>query len=279
MNTLSLYNIQLPVHSYTAYKNYILSFPSLTESEEKELLIKYKFHNCLDSVKKIILSNLKNVFYIAQQYKNYGLSEEDLTQEGTIGLMKAVKNFDISENVRLYTYAILWIKAEIQNYIINNWKIVKIATTNNFKKLFFNFRKIQQEMIHLGVPKKELESYVANKLNVKKEEVLEAQNYFNNDVLSIEYEKDSSDSNYSFDIKSNDNVENFYIENIEEPKILDKIKEAILLLNDKQQKVLKYRFFTTPQKTHKEISTILNISSERVRQIENESIQKLKSVI
>ena len=150
--TIALYKFPL-VKDVNSYNSYVMTIPNLSHKEAKELLNKFKIEESIQAAQQLILSQLKTVVHIARQYKNYGLPEEDLVQEGNIGLMKAVKNFDTSREVRLYTYSLLWIKAEIQSYVLKNWKIVKIGTTKNLKKLFFNFRKIQKEMIDLGISK------------------------------------------------------------------------------------------------------------------------------
>lgn len=276
MSNMALNNINFPlVNNFYAYKKYVMNIPNLSEEEEQELLKNLKLDNCLKSAHKLIVSQLKTVVYIANQYKNYGLSEEDLVQEGNIGLMKAVKNFDMAHKVRLYTYAILWIKAEMQSFILKNWKIVKIGTTKNLKKLFFNFKSIQKEMIDLNIDKRKMVDLISQKLNVLPEEVREMEAYFSNAEVDIDL-YNNEDEKPVFELIDEKTPETFYIENIDKEKQNNLIKKAVNLLNEKQSKVIEMRYYQEEKKTHKEIAKILGISSERVRQIENEALLKLK---
>jgi RNA polymerase sigma-32 factor len=271
----SNYNLDI-IDNLKKYKNYVNSLPLLEEKDERFLLENFKENGCLKSAQKLVLSQLKTVLRIAYQYKNYGLPEEDLIQEGNIGLMKAVKNFDINQKVRLYTYALVWIKAEIQSFIMKNWKIVKISTTNSLKKLFFNFKSIQKEMLDLGIPKSELTKLVSQKLDVPINDIKEIESYMSNDDISIDYE----DENHPvFQIQSNNNPEKEYVLNVEKEKQNKLLKNALKELNEKQLKVIEMRYYVEEKKTHKEIASILNISSERVRQIENEALEKIKKIV
>lgn len=275
MNDLILNNMNFPlVNNFYSYKKYAMQIPNLSEEEEQQLFNNLTLNNCLKSAHKLILSQLKTVIYLANKYRNYGLSEEDLVQEGNIGLMKAVKNFDIKHKVRLYTYAIFWIKAEMQNFILKNWKIVKIGTTKNLKKLFFNFRSIQKEMIDLNISKKQMVERISQKLNVSPEEVREMENYFTNSEIQIDLNNEEDKT--TLELIEEQTPETLYIENVETVKKSDLIKKAFTVLNEKQEKVIKLRYYEEDKKTHKEISKLLGISSERVRQIENEALLKLK---
>ena len=133
---------QTSLQSYYAEVN---NHPILTEAEEKILTAKLKYENCVESARKLVLSHLRSVIKIAKKYQGYGLPEEDLIQEGNVGLMKAVKKFDPEQNIRLMNYAIPWIKSYILQYILDNWRIVKIATTKAQRKLFFNLRSMKEK--------------------------------------------------------------------------------------------------------------------------------------
>jgi RNA polymerase sigma-32 factor len=269
------------LNNYEAYKRYVRSIPNLTEEEEERLVQEMLKEKNIEAAKKLIVSQLKNVVYIAEQYKNYGLPEEDLVQEGNIGLMKAVKNFNPEKKVRLYTYALIWIKAEIQTYVMKNLKMVNLPSSKPMKKLFFNFRKLQNEMISLGISKDKITKFMSAKLEVSEEDVLEAQKYFLSDDISI-YDKLNDEQ----DEQINPVLEKFLIDNnrpedwIENEQI-EKNKEYIVedmigTLNDRQKTVIEMRYLTEDKKTHKEIAEIMGISNERVRQIEKESIVKMK---
>ncbi len=275
-NSITLYSQSMPpISSFEAYKSYVKSIPNLSEEEESKLLIEFKENNCISSAQKLILSQLKSVLYIAEKYRGYGLPQEDLVQEGNIGLMKAVKNFNPIHKVRLYTYALIWIKSEIQSFIIKNWKLVKIATTKNLRKLFFSFKETQKELIQNGVSKNELLSSLSKKLNVSESEAKEMQLYFNSEDFYLESEQDDENS-IGYQLPYYQTPETEYEEKHDQQFYLNKIQSEISTLNEKQQKVLQYRYYSDPKLTHKEISKLLNISSERVRQIEMEVLDKLK---
>ena len=269
------------LNNYEAYKRYVRSIPNLTEEEEENLVQAMLKEKDIDAAKKLIVSQLKNVVYIAEQYRNYGLPEEDLVQEGNIGLMKAVKNFNPEKKVRLYTYALIWIKAEIQTYVMKNLKMVNLPSSKPMKKLFFNFRKLQKEMMALGISKDKIVKFMSAKLEVSEDDVLDAQKYFLSDDISI-YEKMSDEQDEQInpilesllieDNRPEDIVEIAQIENKKE----ELIESMIGSLNDRQKQVIEMRYLTDDKKTHKEIAEIMGVSNERVRQIEQESIIKMK---
>lgn len=268
------------IQNFSAYVQYAMSVPSLTFEEERTLLKEFKLNDNIQSAQTLVLSQLKTVIRIANSYKNYGLPSEDLVQEGNIGLMKAVKNFDLKQEVRLYSYALLWIKSEIQNYVLKNWKIVKIATTKNLKKLFFNFRKTQKEMIQKGIAKSETHKYISDKLNVSENDVKEIETYFINEDSSIIEDYNSDENNiYEIQLIENNSPDKI-IEASHDLVIHNKIlTEGLDSLNEKQKTVIKMRFLEDEKITHKEIGKILKISSERVRQIEQEALLKLKNFV
>lgn len=284
MNEIQILQNNPLVHSYESYKQWVKSIPDLTEQDEQKLL--KKVHNPMNpqermqSVQQLALSQLKNVVKIAEQHRNYGISCEDLVQEGNIGLLKAIKNFKPGFNARLYTYAIIWIKSEIQSYIIKNWKIVKAATTNNLRKLFFNFKGTQKELLEAGVSKNEIIANIAVKLGVTEDEAREMQNYLiGNDIsLSLDINEDNDNGN-TFDIPDYSTPEITYIEKDESLKINQALQNALQQLKPKQREVLELRFFSEEKKTHKEISEKLGVSPERVRQIEAESLGKMKKLL
>lgn len=263
MSNISLYNNLTPYSNLNSYKEWVKSIPNLTKQEEENLILDYERNHNLKAVEKLILSQLKTVVKIVYQYKNYHLPEEDLIQEGNVGLMKAIKKFQSLFNVRLFTYVSIWIKAEIQSYILNNWKIVKIATTNNLKKLFFNFRKLEQEANNNNISSIEINNYIKEKLNVSHSEVQEMQQYMHGGVIDIEEIENL--------LPNQDNQEKAY-ENLDTQKIY----QAIELLNPNQALIIKEKFLSQLPKTNKEVAKQIGISSERVRQIEQSAIKILK---
>lgn len=277
MNNYALTPTEMPlVSSFDAYRSYVNRLPILPENEEKELVQKFKQENCLEAAQKLILSQLKTVLNVAQQHKGYGLPQEDLVQEGNIGLMKAVKNFDLKYNVRLYTYALIWIRAEIQTFILKNWKIVKIATTKNLKKLFFNFKTVQKELMDFGVSKKELIQHLAKKLNVTEAEAREMQLYFSADDVSVESENEDQKV---FELPDYATPESIFEQKHDKLAMEESLQTQFSKLTPKQKQVIEMRFLLEEKKTHKEIAQVLNVSSERVRQIEQEALNKLKKLL
>lgn len=282
--TTSLVQIQHKVPSVqdlNSYIRYAMSIPNMEADEEKALLEELHHHKDMSAAKKLILSQLKTVVQISKQFRNYGIPQEDLIQEGNIGLMKAVKNYDISQKVRLYTYALLWIKAEMQSFILKNWKIVKIATTNDRKKLFFNLRSIQQEMIGLGLEKKDVDKYIAEKLEVSEEDVKEMSQYFlSNDIPLMLEEHDDEDGNtqYQHQLVDLTTPEQIYIDKTNESDENELIKEAMSHLTERQRDVMERRYLREEKLTNKEIGEELGISTERVRQIEMEALTKLRKI-
>lgn len=268
-----------PITSFEAYKRYVYSIPSLTEEEENTLLLEFKNENSLKAAQQLVVSQLKTVLQIASKFKGYGLPQEDLVQEGNIGLMKAVKNFNLIYKVRLYTYAMVWIKSEIQSYILKNWKIVKIATTKNLKKLFFNFKQVQKELIDLGISKQELIQQISLKLGVSEEEAREMQSYFSSGDVSIYTSSENAEEDTVLELPHYNTPESEYEEKHDNSFYNEKITEGFKSLNEKQQKVIQLRYYNEKKKTHKEIANELNISSERVRQIENEALEKLRKYL
>lgn len=184
----------LPINSTDAYIARLKQIPVLSAEEETALAERYYQHQDLVAAKKLIIANLRFVVHIAQTYMGYGLALADLIQEGNIGLMKAVKRFDPKVGVRLISFAVHWIKAEIQEFILRNWRIVKIATTKAQRKLFFNLRKMKT---HLGwFNQKEIEA-VARDLGVKPETVREMESRLASNDMSLDISDDSSDSKSS----------------------------------------------------------------------------------
>lgn len=274
------------VGSFENYKQYAKSIPDLSLEEEVDLVKKLNYYTnqqeSMESAKKLVLSQIKNVVKVAEQHKGYGIPTEDLVQEGNIGLMKAVKSYKIGYNTRLYTYAMIWIKSEIQAYILKNWKIVKAATTNNLKKLFFNFRSTQNELINAGVPQKEVLENVAKKLNVSEDEAREMQNYLTGGDVSLELEYEHEDGKSTIlQLPDYSTPEKIYQKKSEALALDGFLSKNLSLLNDKQRQVIEMKYLSGEDSipTNKEIADVVGVSSERVRQLELESIKKLRSLV
>lgn len=254
-------------NDYNAYRRYALSIPNLTKEEEFELTLQ-KDNGDLAAAQKLILSQLKTVIYIAKKYSGYGFNQEDLIQEGNIGLMKAVKNFNPNKNVRLFTYSLLWIRAEIQSFILNNWKIVKIGTSKNLKKLFFNYRKILSQLIGHSSSINNVNMEISKRLNVSLDDVEHISSYFMPD----------EEINDELILSSN-NTPEYYLSEKDNDKLLVDLKHKIENLNDNEKTVINMKYLSAIDEkvTNKDIAEKMGLSSERVRQIESKALSKLKN--
>tara|TARA_B100001142_G_scaffold50606_1_gene47892 strand:- start:1320 stop:2177 length:858 start_codon:yes stop_codon:yes gene_type:complete len=276
--TLSKYNV---TDSFDLYQREIRAFPSLTAEEEFELGKKLKHNNDLEAAKKLILSHLKLVIKIARSYSGYGLPVSDLVQEGNVGLMKAVKKFDVDKGVRLVSYAIFWIKAEIQEYVVKNWRLVKNATTKAQRKLFFNLRSMKKTLKPLSVD--EIQS-IANELNVKESDVKEMEYRMSGQELTIDYSDDDSDDDSFRPISYLEdkalNPHDTLDENQTETNNLELLKNAMTTLDDRSESIIRERWLSNDKaKTLNNLAKKYNVSAERIRQIEKIALEKLKLVM
>ena len=265
------------------YLKKISQFPLLTNEEEKSLANKWVKDGDIDAAQKLVTSHLRLVAKIAMGYKGYGLPLFDLISEGNLGLMQAVKKYDPDKGFRLATYAIWWIRASIQEYVLHSWSLVKIGTTAAQKKLFFNLRKLLNQL------KKYEEGYLNNDqiksisqdLGVTEDEVKQMEGrVFNQDFSLNTPLNDENQSEWIDQIED----ENMDIENrTEKSDELDKRKElfnvAVKTLESRELEILEARRLKEPAKTLEELSQKFSISRERVRQIENKAIKKLQEEI
>ena len=273
--SLSRYNV---TDSFDLYQREIRAFTSLTAEEEHELGTKLKLNNDLEAAKKLILSHLKLVIKIARSYSGYGLPVSDLVQEGNVGLMKAVKKFDVDKGVRLVSYAIFWIKAEIQEYVVKNWRLVKNATTKAQRKLFFNLRSMKKTLKPLSVD--EIRS-IANDLNVKESDVKEMEYRMNGQELTIDYSDDDSDEDsfrpISYLEDKSLNPHDALHESQAESNNLELLKNAMATLDERSESIIKARWLGEDKaKTLNHLANKFNVSAERIRQIEKIAMDKLK---
>ena len=257
--TLSKYNV---TDSFDLYQREIRAFPSLTAEEEFELGKKLKHNNDLEAAKKLILSHLKLVIKIARSYSGYGLPVSDLVQEGNVGLMKAVKKFDVDKGVRLVSYAIFWIKAEIQEYVVKNWRLVKNATTKAQRKLFFNLRSMKKTLKPLSVD--EIQS-IANELNVKESDVKEMEYRMSGQELTIDYSDDDSDDDSFRPISYLEdkalNPHDTLDENQTETNNLELLKNAMATLDDRSESIIRERWLGNDKaKTLNNLAKKYNVS-------------------
>ena len=279
-NTFSLSKYNL-TDSFDLYQREIRAFPSLTAEEEFELGTKLKLNNDLEAAKKLILSHLKLVIKIARSYSGYGLPVSDLVQEGNVGLMKAVKKFNVDKGVRLVSYAIFWIKAEIQEYVVKNWRLVKNATTKAQRKLFFNLRSMKKTLKPLSID--EIQS-IANDLNVKESDVKEMEYRMNGQELTIDYSDDDSDEDsfrpISYLEDKSLNPHDALDESQTESNNLELLKNAMTTLDQRSESIIKARWLSEDKaKTLNHLAKKFNVSAERIRQIEKIAMDKLKTTM
>ena len=269
------------IDSYDRYMQSIRAIPSLTAEEEMNLGMRLKKSNDLEAAKTLILSHLKLVAKVARGYSGYGLPQSDLVQEGNIGLMKAVKRFDPERGVRLVSFAIYWIKAEIQEYIVKNWRLVKTATTKAQRKLFFNLRSMKKTLQPL---KSDEINSIAKELNVKPEDVREMEYRFNGNEISLDYGSEESEDDVYRPIaylkdEAPEPSEQMEIDQ-SESNSLTSLKKALLSLDERSRLILEERWLKDKEaSTLHELADKLGVSAERIRQIEQSAMKKIKSLL
>ena len=261
-----------------AYINSVHSIGVLSSEEEKKLAEDLYYRNDLDAARKLVLAHLRFVIYVAKTYSGYGLPEADLIQEGNVGLMKAIRKFNPEMGVRLVSFAVHWVKAEIHEYVLKNWKIVKIATTKPQRKLFFNLRSKKKGLGWLT--EEEVES-MAKDLGVKPSEVREMEKRLSGNDMPFDPLADSDDdeasyspSQYLEDEDANP-ADIFAKESLDEANT-SQLYEAINQLDDRSRDILQDRWLAEEKLTLHELAEKYDISAERVRQIEKNAMKKVK---
>ncbi len=274
-------NLQLPLPtgSLEAYVDAVQRIPLLSLEEEQDLARRYREHGDLDAARELVLAHLRFVVSVARRYKGYGLAHGDLIQEGNIGLMKAVKRFDPDVGVRLVSFAVHWIKAEIHEFVIKNWRIVKVATTKAQRKLFFNLRSAKKTLGWMGA-----------------EEVEDAARDFGvetRDVLTMEQRLSARD--VSFDLRSDDDEDPFvpaaYLQDQRfEPSLCyeqeeaesvrtERLGEALGELDARSRDIVVSRWLLDPKMTLQKLAEKYEVSAERIRQLEKSAFKTLKNQI
>ena len=271
-------------NSLHAYLEEIRKFPVLSEEEENQLLRNFKENGDLAAAQKLITSHLRLAVKIALTYRRYGLPTADLISEANIGLMQAVKKFDINKNVRLSTYAILWIKAALNDFVLRSWSLVKIGTVAAQKKLFYNLGRIKAR---LGIyENKELEpsvvKQIAQELVVDEKDVVEMNQRIGGDTsLNTAAHNNDDEQMEKIDLLA-DKTQNIEgrLEQKQEAEVRRKILQTCLAkLNDREQYIVKNRMLTDTPQTLEDIGAKFNISRERVRQIEKKAFEKLSAEV
>jgi len=264
-----------------AYINSVHSIGVLTPEEEKKLAEDLYYRNDLDAARKLVLAHLRFVIYIAKSYSGYGLSEADLIQEGNIGLMKAIRKFNPEMGVRLVSFAVHWVKAEIHEYVLKNWKIVKIATTKAQRKLFFNLRGKKKGLEWFT--EEEIEQ-VAKDLGVKPSEVREMEKRLSGSDMSFDPLSESDDDEASFAPSQyledeEANPADIFEDQSYSEESTSQLYEAINQLDDRSRDILQDRWLADEKMTLHDLAEKYEISAERVRQIEKNAMKKVKQSI
>ena len=279
--------MQLPVLSsegnLAIYLQEIKKFPILTAEEEYMLAKRYKEHGDTEAAHKLVTSHLRLVAKIAMGYRGYGLPVTDLISEGNVGIMQAVKKFDPERGFRLATYAMWWIRAQIQEYVLHSWSLVKIGTTAAQKKLFFNLKKLKNQLssIDSGDLSPENAREIATRLNVKEGEVLDMNNrlFSGDQSLNVQVGDEEDTEWQDMLVDSNDTHDNL-IANKDELKYRKKIfEQAIEILNEREKEIITLRKLQDKPVKLEELSKKFNISRERVRQIEEKAFEKLQKQV
>lgn len=255
-------------------------YPILTAERERELAERFYYDEDLDAAKELILSHLRFVVHIARGYLGYGLPLADLIQEGNIGLMKAVKRFNPEVGVRLVSFAVHWVKAEIHEYVLKNWRIVKVATTKSQRKLFFNLRKNKQRLAWFS--EEEIQK-VADDLGVTVADVREMESRMTGQDMGFDLPVGSDDDDaYAPSMYIEDDSSNFADDLEDEQyngRATAQLAYALAQLDERSQDIIKTRWLDEDKATLHDLAAKYSISAERVRQLENQALRKIKEAI
>ena len=266
--------------SIEGYIQAVSSIDMLSAEEERELAVRLREDEDLQAARKLVMSHLRFVVHIAKSYSGYGLPQADLIQEGNIGLMKAVKRFDPTVGVRLVSFAVHWIKAEIHEFVLKNWRIVKVATTKAQRKLFFNLRKAKKR---LGWFTHDEVQTVANELGVSTKEVLQMEARMSSQDQAFDLTADEDETgNFApvqyLEDKSSD-VETDVINNDWDTAASKRLYSAIKTLDERSQDIIETRWLADSKITLQDLADKYQVSAERVRQIEKNAMKKLQAAM
>ncbi|KJV07928.1 RNA polymerase sigma factor RpoH [Methylocucumis oryzae] len=279
-NALAL-PVNLSIGTFDAYLNLVKQMPKLTAEQERDLTLRYRNYGDLDAARELVMTNLRFVVHVARGYSGYGLSMPDIIQEGNVGLMKAVKRFDPDMGVRLVSFAVHWIKAEIHEYVIKNWAIVKIATTKAQRKLFFNLRKSKGDINWLT---RDEASAIAKDLDVEVDTVYEMEKRLSSKDVSFDLPTDENDDDSTFApstyLQQHGTDPAVLLEDAEwDGREQTLLTEAIAQLDERSQDILASRWLADKKATLHELAERHNVSAERIRQLEQNAMKKLRAAV
>ncbi len=271
--------VPMPTGSLEAYIQTVSRFPILGLEEERALARRFRDQDDLDAARRLVLSHLRLVVAIARGYLGYGLPHADLIQEGNIGLMKAVKRFDPERGVRLVSFAIHWIKAEIHEYILRNWRLVKVATTKAQRKLFFNLRSMKSDLAPMSGADVER---VASELRVKPEEVVEMETRLSGQEIAFEGERDDEEAFAPADYLADSAAEPYRVLEEEESKRVqaEGLQRALSSLDPRSRRIIQARWLKEKDTaTLHDLAAEFKVSAERIRQLEAKALQKMRKAL
>ena len=280
LKSLSM-QLAVPTESLSAYIHAANDIPVLTVEEEQSLAKRVQANEDLDAARRLIMSHLRFVVHVARGYGGYGLSQGDLIQEGNIGLMKAVKRFDPTRGVRLVSFAVHWIKAEIHEFILRNWRIVKVATTKAQRKLFFNLRRKKKR---LGWFSDDEVQAVAKDLDVSTKDVLQMEARLSYQDNSFDGPDDDENDNAvpspaNYIVSAELNPEQSLVEKDTRDRNTHNLHQALSTLDDRSRDIVSKRWLSDQKTTLQELAGTYSVSAERIRQLENNAMKKLKNVM
>ncbi|WP_369942674.1 RNA polymerase sigma factor RpoH [Xanthomonas medicagonis] len=273
--------IPSPLGSLDAYIGAVHQIPVLTSDEERALAVRYRDQEDLDAARELVHSHLRFVVHVARGYNGYGLPLGDLIQEGNIGLMKAVKRFDPDMGVRLVSFAVHWIRAEMHEYILKNWRIVKVATTKAQRKLFFNLRKSKTRLGWMNAAEV---TAVAKDLNVSEREVMEMESRLSGRDIGFDAPSDEDDdhappSPAAYLMANEEDPSQAYERADSEDNQLQLLREGLAELDARSRDIIKRRWLDADSKiTLQELADEYGVSAERIRQIEANALKKMKAL-
>lgn len=270
-----------PGRDLTSYIRTVNSVPILSEERERELAYRLTDDNDLDAARELVMSHLRFVVHIARSLRGYGMPEGDLIQEGNVGLVKAVKRFDPSYGVRLVTFAVHWIKAEMHDYIVRNWRIVKVATTKAQRKLFFNLRKHTKGLNWLTSEERKA---IADDLGVKPKDVATMESRLAAQDIAFDTPVgDDDDESFHSPVHmlayEDQDPADLVIEEQHNEVMTAEMQSAMEDLSDRERDILQSRWLTDEKETLHDLSARLGISAERVRQVEQDAMRKIRERI
>jgi RNA polymerase sigma-32 factor len=282
MNATMHLPIPSAVGSLEAYIQTVNRFPVLSEERELALATRFKTENDLDAARELVLSHLRVVVSVARGYAGYGLAQADLIQEGNIGLMKAVKRYDPERGVRLVSFALHWIRAEIHEFVVRNWRLVKIATTKSQRKLFFNLRSMKKGLEPL---KPQQISEIAQQLNVSEHDVVEMETRFSGHEVALEPGGNDDDENYAPINYLTDNAEHEpsqILETAEREHLqASGLAHALAGLDERSRRIVEARWLCEEgaAATLHDLAAEFKVSAERIRQIEQKAMGKMHTTL